>query len=413
MRARPLIVFVALASIALAAVPAPAAALDPPNPVPDVVAGFAIAPFAPIGVPTALAWGPGMPGPDLYATTLAGDVERVTVLWTEAGPVALGVARHASGFSQPLGLAWVDGALFVADSHANPATGRTDGRIWRLDGNERKVVVDGLPNGRHNTNHLRLGPDGLLYVANGNPNDNGIQGGAADVFPYSGAVLRFDPAAVAATPAILRWTDGAGARIPASEIASHPVNAPFAALVEAYAWGFRNHFGVAFGPDGSLYTANNGADSPSSQDALYRVTGAGTNFAFPFCFDVGEPGAVGAGISKETNPLFAGHDCSTAPRATALLGWHVCATGLDLPTPGPAAFAGAYGRSVYVGECGPFFPEPHRKGFSTHDVGHKVVRVELGPDGEAVGVSDFVTGLGLPTDVLFVHTVDGRTLPRR
>ncbi|MGH7822077.1 MAG: hypothetical protein ACREQ9_20125 [Candidatus Binatia bacterium] len=84
------------------------------------------------------------------------------------------------------------------------------------------------------------------------------------------------------------------------------------------------------------------------------------------------------------------------PPPTALLGWHTCTTGLDLPTTGPSGFPdGEYRSSVYVGECTAFFAEdlvaksledlqsedPVRV---THDTSHKVVRVELDENGEAV-----------------------------
>lgn len=364
--------------------------------------GFALAPLSPVPVATAIAFGPGDgDGPDLYATALAGDVVRVSLLWTAAGPVAEGVSTYESGFSQPLGLVFDGDVLYVADSVEGAESGRLDGRVTRVEDGERTVVVSGLPNGRHNTNNLRFGPDGRLYIANGNPNDNGQLGGEVDVFPYSGAILSVDVDEVAASPATLRWKTDDGAPIAAEDIPSHPLNADFAAKVRVLAWGFRNVYDVAFSPAGDAYTATNGADEPSSQDLLYRLT-PGVDYGYPFCYNEGEPGATGAGVTVVPNPVFAdAARCEGVPAATALLGWHICATGLDFPTDGANAFPEAYRSSVYVAECGPFFPEPAEKGLSTHDTGHKVARVALGPDGEAIEVRDFVTGLALPTDVLF------------
>lgn len=376
------------------AIALPALATVLPPAVPRVLEGYALAPLAAVAAPTALAFGPGdADGADLYATTVAGDVVRVHLTWTAAGPVAASLSTHASGFGLPLGLAFDGDVLYVADSHAGEESGRVDGRVTRVaaDG-ARTVLLDGLPNGRHNTNHLRFGPGGLLYVTNGNPNDNGRDGGDPDVLPLSGAILAIDAAATT-QPQVLRWVDELGLPIPPGEIAAHPVNAGFAANVSVYATGLRNIFGVAFSPAGLGYTAMNGADDPSSQDALFKIATPGTDFGYPFCYNEGESGAVD-GISVVPNPVFPTSSCAAYPAATALLGWHVCATGLDF---GSADFLGA----LYIGECGPFFPEPQNRGLSTHDAGHKVVRVTLDEAGEAVSLVDFVTGLALPTDVLF------------
>jgi glucose/arabinose dehydrogenase len=401
--------------LGLFAVGAPTHVLGQTSPVPEVVAGFAISPLATVPVPTALAFGPGgLDGPDLYVTSLSGDVFRVEILWTPLGPVATGTSTFVSEFSQPLGLAFGDdGVLYVSDSHPGAESGRTDGRLTRVVNGAKTVIVDGIPNGRHNTNHLRFGPDGLLYIANGNPNDSGCPdgscvGGDPDVFPYSGAVLFVNAKKVSADPAVLHWIDKNGDPIPPDEIAHPRNNHDFRRKVRVYASGFRNIFGVAFAPPGlpyagDAYTAMNGADDPSSQDPLYRIT-PGVDYRYPFCYNVGPAGGTGAEVTVSPNPLFPDADCSTAPPATALLGWHVCATGLDFPTQGLASFPAPFQSSVYVAECTPFFPDPQSVQDplnASHNTSHKVARVELDANGEAVRVSDFVTGLVLATDVLF------------
>ncbi|MGH7819198.1 MAG: PQQ-dependent sugar dehydrogenase [Candidatus Binatia bacterium] len=441
------------AAAAMAATPSAFAQL--PQPVPEAAAGFAITPLAVIPVPTALAFGPGdEDGPDLYATTLtpgaelpsfppesvsaSGQVVRISLLWTPAGPLATGVSTVATGFNTPLGVVFDDaGIMYVSDSHpGTTGSGRTDGRVTRLDPGVTQqsagtVIVEGLPNGRHNTNHLRFGPDGRLYMANGNPNDSGCPpdpntgepdcvGGDRDLFPYSGAVLSVDAAEVSASPAILHWEDASGTRIDEDDIAADPINADFAAKVNVLAFGFRNVFGVAFAPlglpfAGTAYTAMNGSDAPPSQDPLFRID-PGTNYGFPFCFNQGTPGGTGANVEVVDNPLFveAGNPlvCGTVPPATALMGWHVCTTGLDFPTTeasvaADATFPDDFQSSVFVGECTPFFaaslvaqsladPENAR-----HNTSHKVARVALDDGGNATEVRDFVTGLVLATDVLF------------
>lgn len=390
----------ALMLLAAGLPPAFALVAAPPHPIPQVVAGFAVSPLVSLAVPTSIEFGRGdADGPDLYATTLSGSVMQVSLTWTAAGPVVSGVSTYAAGFSQPLGLDFDGDVLYVADSHDGTESGRpADGRVTRVDPDgTRTVVVDGLPNGRHNTNNLRFAPDGRLVITNGNPNDNG-KDPQPDVFPYSGALLSVDVDEVSASPALLRWKNGTQA-IPANQIASHPLNADFASKVQVVAHGFRNVYDVAYSPAGVPYTAMNGADDPSSQDALFKVA-PGANYSFPKCFNVGLPGATGAGVAVSPNPLFVGASCAGVPPATALLGWHVCATGLDFPTAGAWAFPAAFQDSVYVAECGPFFPEPAQDP-SAHNTGHKVVRVRLDANGDAVEVADFLTGLALPTDVRF------------
>lgn len=397
----------ALPLLAVLVLAAPGLAVMPglvPFFVPEAAAGFVVQPLSPAPVPTAIAFGPGDgDGPDLYATALPGQVVRFSLRWTPAGPVSLGLSVVAEGFSQPLGLLFDGDVLYVADSHPGAESGRTDGRITRVDPDgTRTAVVDGLPNGRHNTNHLRFGPDGRLYIANGNSNDNGIDGGDPDVFPYSGAILSVDAAEVSASPAVLHWDDENGNNIPVTQIATHPRNADFNAKVHVLASGFRNVYGIAFSPSGIGYTGMNGADTPASQDALFRIA-PGTDYAYPYCFNEGPPGGVGASVRVVPNPVFGDPArCAGRAPATALLGWHTCATGLDFPTAGPFAFPEAMRGDVFVGECAFFFPDEGTTTMPiTHNLSHKVVRVTLDQDGHATEVRDFLFPLALPTDVLF------------
>lgn len=367
--------------------------------VPEVAAGFALAPLTPVGGATSIAFGPGdADGQDLYMTSLAGSVLRIPLTWTAAGPVAGAPAVVASGFSQPLGLAFDGDVLYVADAGSGPESGRVDGRVWRVEDGTKSLLVGGLPNGRHNTNNLRFGPDGLLYIANGNPNDDGVSGGDPDVFPYSGAILSVDADALATSPAVLRWRDANGQRIAPGAIASHPVNADFASKVHVFSSGFRNVYDVAFSASGVAYTATNGADATPSQDHFYRLQDGGY-YGFPFCYSVGTPG--GTDVTVENSANYPAHDCSATLPAQANLGWHVCATGLDVAPPG------TFLDSVFVSECGPFFVDDSAQKSAeqplaaTHNTGHKVARVPLDANGNAQPVRDFITGLQLPTDVLF------------
>lgn len=413
---------------------------------------FLLSPLVPVGFPTAIRFGPGDGGfgdpgagddrEDLYAATIDGDILRFHIQWTAAGPVVRDRTVAADGFRQPLGVAFhrrgpppdvparnpegpgegpKGDALLVSDSRTNERTGRIDGRVVLVEEGGRRAIVDGLPNGRHNTNHLVFAPDGRLFIANGNTTDDGCEGGPPEVFPYSGAFLAVDVDEVEDDPAVLRWVDGDGERIPPGAIADHPINESFAETVDVVAHGFRNPYGIAFGPDGVPYAGMNGADVPASQDAFYRLDEPeGTDYRYPFCFDEGPVGATGGDVRLEPNPVAgeldchvfddvddpADIDCSEAdhPTADALLGWHVCATGLDFPADGPFAFPDGLRTDAFLAECGTFTPgesaERTTESRDTRNTGHKVTHVAI-REGAVTGVRDFLAGLGLPTDVAF------------
>jgi glucose/arabinose dehydrogenase len=245
------------------------------------------------------------------------------------------------------------------------------------------------------------------------------------VFPYSGAILAVDVEDVREDPAVLRWVAEDGQPIEdengngiLEEVAEHPVNGDFQETVDVVAHGFGNVFGVAFDRDGVPHTGMNGCDDPPSPDSFYRVDEAeGRNYGYPYCFNDGPVGGTGADVSKRPNPEFKSRDCGQYPAADAVLGWHVCATGLDFPHddsrgPGgggsddrPFAFPEPYLDDAFIGECGTFTPDNSLQKTIEGDgeprhTGHKVTHVAI-EDGDVVGVSDFLTGLSLPTDVTF------------
>lgn len=420
---------------------------------PPFADGLVVSPLAPVEAPTAVRFGPGDgrfgeagagdDRPDLYAATLTGDVVRYHLTWSPAGPAVRDRTVAASGFEQPLGIAFrrrgapssdrgrerrderatrVD--LLVSDSHANEHTGRTDGTILLVgaDG-DRQTLLDGLRNGRHNTNHLTFGPDDRLYVGNGNTTDDGCAGGDPEVLPYSGAVLAVDVDDIEDDSAVLHWTDDEG-EFEVPEVLAQPVNDDFRERVDVVAHGFRNVYGLAFDADGVLHTGMNGADDPASPDAFYRLDeladGEPVDYRFPFCYPDGPAGVTGEDVGLRPNPAAPDHDCylfanvdspsdldcdaAAHPTADAVLGWHVCATGLDFPGDGAFAFPESYRTDAFVGECGTFTAgtsaERTVESGDGRNTGHSVAHVPI-EDGEVAGVRDFVTGLSLPTDVEF------------
>ena len=134
------------------------------------------------------------------------------------------------------------------------------------------VLLDGLPAWNdHNAGRLVIGPDGYLYYSLGEGGGN--QGGnyqrpidaqvlptaeevvAEDWSAYSGKVLRMD-------------LDGA---IPDDNPELDGVRS------HVYTYGHRNPQGLAFAPDGTLYSSEHG---PSSDDEV-NVLRAGGNYGWP------------------------------------------------------------------------------------------------------------------------------------
>ncbi len=368
-------------------------------------AGFAVTPWAAVPAPTSLAFGPGPgAGPDrLYVSSADGNIYVVDDL----GGLGSVPTIFATGLSQPLGVVLdTAGTLYAADSFTDQF-----GLIWgrvrafrdtNADGvaDTDEVVVTGLPNGRHNTNGMAFGPDGLLYVTNGNRTDDGIECGpdllgvdcpAPEVRLYSGSLLRIDPSR-------------------RNQILDD---------VSVVATGMRNVYDVAFRPSepSVAYIPMNGPDDPAADDLLYRtdVGDAVTDdFKFPSCLynphtnpftPQGLPddhSGHGAGLTPQDNlnpaviAQFGSCPVDTVKRPITTFGGHVSANGLAFA---PGAFAPEYTGDLFVAEWGNLWGLE-----DGHVSGHKIMRVNLGsdglPEGGQIGAEEFATG-GLPLDLIF------------
>ena len=241
---------VSMVSVVLTALPAGAN-----DPLPRVAPGFVIHPFATVaGAPTSLAFGPA--GSDLANTLFVTDLVGGRVVTIDAAaPLGTPPEVFAEDFGSPVGVTVDDdGRVFVADVEASrpgPFGNLAYGRVSRVEdtdddgvGDARSVVLKDLPNGRHNTNGMAMGPDGFLYVTNGNATDDGVEGGVAEVDPWSGAVVRVDPNA----------TDVSAGDFVEKE-----------ALV---AEGMRNLYDIAFSPvdPTRLFIPTNGTDDARTDD---------------------------------------------------------------------------------------------------------------------------------------------------
>ena len=143
-----------------AVVPRPAGAM------PQVPQGFSVSVFASgLAKPRFLAVAPNG---DVFVAE--SDVGKIDVLAERDGH--LRKSTFAQGFAQPHGLAFHDGALYVADTTAVWRLGYRDGALKA--GAKTRVTTDsfGIPGG-HFTRDIAFSPDGQLYFAIGSRDNIG------------------------------------------------------------------------------------------------------------------------------------------------------------------------------------------------------------------------------------------------
>lgn len=359
---------------------------------PTVPAGFAITVAGAAAAPTSLAFSPD--GNTLFVATLGGQVLAFPVL----GGAALGPPRvFLDAIDTPLGVLATSQGVFVSGLDDS---GGLVLRARDVDGDGmaevREIVISGLPIGRHNTNGMAIGPDGMLYVANGNSTDSGFrsEGGPVEAPPFSGSLIRIDPAATGLTPS--------------------------ATMVVGTGW--RNIYDVAFvppghpslpagravipmnGPDGLEYPQPDGSTKvrPAGEDTLSILdvtNGVVEHFGFPWCLYDRDLGGL-AGFTQDPDegpcdPLpgaaFTGLVSPAAQaKPAALFDLHVSADGLAF-NPG-TSFPAAYDGDLFVAEFGNFFGDVPR--------GHKIVRVRFDAAGAVAAVEDFATAV-TPLDLTF------------
>lgn len=211
----------------------------------------------------------------------------------------------AQGLDYPTGIAFADGALYIAAMN----------RILRLDQIEQHLtrpprpalVTDRLPTDReHGWKFIAFGPDHKLYLQIGAPCDTCL----ADLNHYA-IIMRMNP-------------DGS--------------------QQEVYAKGIRNSVGFDWSPvDHVLWFTNNGRDylgDLQPPDELGRAPVKGLNFGFPFCH-AGTP-----------DPYWGhGHHCldEFTPPVLALPA-HVAPLGMRFYT--GRMFPAAYRNGIFIAEHG-------------------------------------------------------------
>lgn len=273
---------------------------------------------------------------NVYAIVDHGDKREVKIL--------------AKGMNRPNGVAFKDGALYVAELS----------RILRYDNIEQQldappapvVVFDALPKDEaHGWKFMTFGPDGKLYFQIG-------------------------------TPANIVVPPVTHAQIVQLDLETK--------TIRTYASGVRNSVGMAFHPvTKQLWFTNNGRDWVNDElpnDTLNVVTHPHMNFGYPFCHQ-----------GDLLDPQFGkGRTCDEFDKPAALLGPHVAALGMRFYT--GQMFPAAYKNNIFIAENGSW----NRSKKS----GYQVVRVTFDKNGKVLGKEPFMTGFikdeefwGRPVDV--------------
>jgi len=210
----------------------------------------------------------------------------------------------ASGLHSPNGVAFRDGALYVAEIS----------RVIRFDNIEKNlvqppqyaVVTSALPDKEaHGWKFIRFGPDGKLYIPVGMPCNICEQEDKR-----FGTIMRCNP-------------DGSG--------------------LEIFASGIRNTVGFDWQPENhELWFTDNGRDNLGDDlppDELNHAPKKGMNFGFPYCYGKGHP-----------NPEFKGSECDQYTPAELELGPHVASLGMRFYT--GKMFPAQYRGGIFIAEHG-------------------------------------------------------------
>jgi len=215
------------------------------------------------------------------------------------------VITLAQGLNMPNGVAFRDGALYVAEVNRIQ---RYDDIEARLKHPPRPVVVnDGFPRDRHHGwKFIRFGPDGLLYVQVGAPCNICER----DDERYA-SITRMKP-------------DGSG--------------------LEVFARGVRNTVGFDWHPKThQFWFTDNGRDRLGDDlppDELNHAPQKGLHFGYPYCHGMGIP-----------DPEFGSkRKCEEFVPAAMALGPHVAALGMRFYT--GTMFPDEYRNQIFIAEHG-------------------------------------------------------------
>jgi glucose/arabinose dehydrogenase len=312
--------------------------------------GFEVELFA-SGLANARSLALGEDGTVFVGTRLVG---RVYAIINENGETE--VSTIAQGLTRPNGVAYKDGALYVAEVSR---VLRYDDIQNRLDDPpEPAVVYDDLPKDEpHGWKFIAIGPDNKLYVPVGAPCN------ICEPPEEYAQIRRVN-------------LDGSGA--------------------EVIARGVRNTVGFDWHPEsGELWFTENGRDWLSESiphDELNRATGSGEeHFGYPYCHQ-----------GNILDDQFGwGRDCADYKAPAALLGPHTAALGAEFYE--GTMFPEEYRNQLFIARHGPW-------NRTTKDEGGDVVVAKLDDQGKVVAVEPFMTGL-LQNNEYLGRPVDLEVLP--
>jgi glucose/arabinose dehydrogenase len=298
------------------------------------------------------------------------------------------------------GVVFHRGSFFVADGNVLEG-----GRLLRISMDGKiDAVVTGLPSfGDHHTNGPAVSPDGWIYFTQGTATNSGIVG--EDNFKFgwlkrrtdfhdipgqditlsgesieTGDVLNSGSGRKVRTGAFLPFGTAAqpGQVIKGAVKSSGSVLRvrPEGGEPELIAWGFRNPFGLAFGPDGALFVTDNGYDDRGSRpawgtpDLLWKVQ-RGLWYGWPD-YSGGEPltdPAFHSPGKAQPKPLLA-RPPNQPPKPVAKFPVHSSADGIE------------FSRSPNFGHVGEAFvaifgDEAPTTGKMLSSIGGKIVRVNV------------------------------------
>jgi glucose/arabinose dehydrogenase len=326
---------------------------------------------------------------------------------------------------------WTGITLHGDRFYVSEGGGQPSGRILSIGkGGDIQIVVDNLPSkGDHQTNAPVIGPDGALYFSQGTATNSGVVGEDSADFgwlkrapdfhdiPCEDITLRGenyetknpltpDENDKATTGAFVPFgtrtekgqlirgqvpCSGAIFRVPLSTTGTTPqsVAAANGGNLEVVAWGFRNPFGLAFAPDGSLFVTENGYDDRGSRpawgtgDVLWKIE-KGRWYGWPD-FSAGRSLAedrFGPPGQKAPAPLLERRP-PDPPAPVAIFAVHSSTNGIDFSRSARFGHVG----EAFVAQFGDMSPGV---GTTFAPVGFKVLRVDV-----TTGVIDvFATNKG-------------------
>lgn len=312
--------------------------------------GFQIGLFA-ADVPDARSMALGDANTLFVGTRNQGEVYAIPLIADAVGTLRAGERRTlASGLNRPNGVAYRDGALYVAEVSRIL---RFDDIESRLDDPQFKVIRDDYPSVRHHGwKYIAFGPDGKLYIPIGAPCNVCTEDGFA-------VITRMNP-------------DGSER--------------------EVFAEGVRNTVGFTWHPDsGEMWFTDNGRDWMGDDVPpceLNQAPQAGMHFGFPYCHGADIP-----------DPDFAtGRQCGEFTSPAWELGPHVAPLGLKFYT--GAMFPEGYRNQLFIAE--------HGSWNRSDPIGYRITLVRL-VDGQAVSAETFAEGWlqdgdawGRPVDLLLL-----------